>query len=200
MGSCQRERHCRKCPTARCVWLKEPADWSVARHANGAICRGNHNGVVLFKTVHFSNVFWLVSTVRKWRWRRTICECVIIASNFVDWYKRTTSLRVNSSSRPGKREDCWIDFRWRSWSIYCYIISSSYTAPNHLPAHISTSKPTHSPDVRFWEVVWERLLHIGSKVDHIGAVSFRHAAMVSHVPLPLFMLLCARIIFIIGCA
>jgi len=26
--------------------------------------------------------------------------------------------------------------RWRSWSIYCYIIASSYTAPNHLPLHI----------------------------------------------------------------
>jgi len=66
----------------------EPADWSVARHANGAICSDNHNTAVFFKTVHFSNVFLLVSTVRKCRRRRSICECVIIASNFVDWYKQ----------------------------------------------------------------------------------------------------------------
>jgi hypothetical protein len=71
------------------IWSKEPADRSVARHADGAICSDdNHNSAVFFKTVHFSNVFLLVSTVRKRRWRRSIFECVIIASNFVDWLKK----------------------------------------------------------------------------------------------------------------
>jgi len=46
------------------VWSKEPADWSVARQANGAICSDNHNSAVFFKTVHFSNVFLRVSAVR----------------------------------------------------------------------------------------------------------------------------------------